>query len=102
MPRRCVVPGCKSNYDTSLKTEPAVSTFTFPKSEERKKCWLRAIPRKCWTPTSSSAVCIKHFDKKHVITHQIYKNSEGKVQELLLERPRLTDDAIPSIFINLI
>ncbi|KAK7872254.1 hypothetical protein R5R35_012109 [Gryllus longicercus] len=96
MPRRCCVPGCNSNYDSFLKTNKPVTTFSFPKDEERRKKWLLAIRRKNWMPSASSSVCAEHFN----IKTQPYKGSDG-MQQLLLNGPRLTDDAGPTIFKNL-
>ncbi|KAH0813849.1 hypothetical protein GEV33_008942 [Tenebrio molitor] len=102
MPRRCVVPGCKSNYDSTLKQNNSVTTFAFPKDEKKKQAWMRAIPRADWSPTAHSAVCIKHFHESHIIKHQPYKNpTSGEIQKLLLQHPKLTEDAIPKVFDNL-
>lgn len=42
MPSKCFVPGCRSNYNESSK----VRIFSFPRDEELKKNWLKAINRK--------------------------------------------------------
>lgn len=102
MPRRCVVPGCRSNYDSTLKHENPVTTFAFPKEEARKQAWMRAIPRAAWNPSTYSAVCIKHFRQTHIIKSQPYKNpTSGEIQEFLLQHPRLTENAIPTVFQSL-
>lgn len=62
MPRSCCVPGCKSNYSSTLKTGgQLVSAFTFPKDEILKAKWLAAIPRNDWAPSQYSVVCCLHF-----------------------------------------
>ena len=66
MPRRCCVPRCTSNYD-SCKNDGLVSTFSFPNEENLRQSWVRAIPRKYWTPSRSSVVCAKHFVPTDII-----------------------------------
>ena len=39
--------------------------FSFPKEEDLKKRWIRFVNQKDWEPTSSSYICIKHFEKKY-------------------------------------
>ncbi|XP_069704837.1 uncharacterized protein [Periplaneta americana] len=102
MPRRCCVPGCRSNYDSTLKSSGKyVSAFSFPKDENRRQAWIHAISRKDWTPSPSSTVCIKHFDEKEVNLHDIYRQPDGTLTKLLLNCPRLSKDAVPSKFENL-
>jgi hypothetical protein len=63
---------------------------------------MRAIPRTDWSPTAHSALCIKHFHESHIIKYQPYKNpTPGEIQKLLLQHPKLTEDAIPKVFDNL-
>jgi THAP domain len=91
MPRRCVVPGCKSNYDSTLHLngDGLVSSFSFPKDDILKKQWINAVHRKDWQPTSCSSVCAKHF-----------RDSDFLV-DLKNKCPRLVHGAIPSVFPNL-
>lgn len=100
MPRRCCVPGCKSNYDSTLKENnvQVVTTFSFPKDAELKKSWIRAIPRDNWTPSTSAVVCAKHFQDKDVVRFQPYRNPNGDMQQLPLRCPKLAEGAIPTIF----
>jgi hypothetical protein len=104
MPSRCCVPGCNSNYDSALKTTQnnrGMSIFKFPKNEERKQAWLKAIPRDDFTPSSSSVVCQLHFHSTDIVRYDKHLQPDGSTKELLLNRPRLKDNAIPSIFPNL-
>ncbi|XP_075743482.1 THAP domain-containing protein 2-like [Rhipicephalus microplus] len=61
---RCCVPGCRGNYDSG----PKVRVFAFPKDEARKKSWIKAIPRKDFTPSIHSKVCELHFLEADFIT----------------------------------
>ncbi|KAF2902885.1 hypothetical protein ILUMI_03297 [Ignelater luminosus] len=102
MPRRCCVPGCRSNYDSSLKeNNKCVTTFSFPKDDERKLQWIRTIPRKDWTPSCSAVVCVKHFCESDIIYHDKWLLSDGTVQQLSLRNPKLKPEAVPCIFPNL-
>ena len=61
MPRKCCVPLCKANYKTG---EPA-TTFRFPKNEEQKISWQKAIPRLNLTVTKNTVVCEKHWPEDY-------------------------------------
>ncbi|KAF2887534.1 hypothetical protein ILUMI_18639, partial [Ignelater luminosus] len=103
MPRRCCVPGCTSNYESCLKeNNKCVTTFSFPKDDERKLQWIRAIPRKDWTPSSSAVVCVKHFCESDVIYHDKWLLSDGTVQQPSLRNPKLKPEAVPCVFPNLL
>ena len=95
MPRRCCVPGCKSNYYGKDQT---VSTFSFPKDEERKHLWTKAIHRKDFVFSCSSVVCIRHFSTEHVIDEDVVTRSDGTILREKRVRPKLTHEAVPTIF----
>lgn len=101
MPKTCVVPGCSSNYKSSLKSEGYVQCFVFPKDSVRRSQWIRAIPRSQWTPTDCSVVCIKHFHKDDLELVEKYINSDGNVCQFRRNKPVLRDGAVPSQFPNL-
>ncbi|XP_055379180.1 uncharacterized protein LOC129610592 [Condylostylus longicornis] len=84
MVRKCSIPGCKSNYDSTPKH---VSTFQFPTDKRLRKAWINAIPRENWVPSKHSAVCYLHF------AEECFAKKPNK-------RRRLKDDAIPTIFNN--
>ena len=85
MPRRCCVPGCQSNHGLQ-KTAP---TFIFPKDITERDAWVKAIHRYHFTPTSSSVVCVDHFQEEQVIRF----NDPGKRMYTKLKL-----GAVPSIF----
>lgn len=60
-----------------------------------------SIPKQKCTPSKTSRVCVLHFEEKCIITEQDYKTPEGNVQKLFLTHPKLTADAVPTIFPNL-
>lgn len=100
MPRRCCIPGCKGNYDSTLKSNNYASVFLFPKNEELRKKWLAAIPRKNWTPTKYSAVCSFHFAENDIQRYEKIVCTNNTIENVLLCRPKLVENAVPSIFPN--
>ena len=55
MVNKCCVVGCHSNYKRKE---------IFPSDEDIKNRWIKFVNRKNWQPTSSAAICIKHFEGK--------------------------------------
>ncbi|KAJ4425654.1 hypothetical protein ANN_27850 [Periplaneta americana] len=94
----CVVPGCKSNYASSIKTEGYVRSFKFPKQIALREEWIRAIPRASWKPNDRSIVCIKHFRDSDLITVEKYVDKDGKQCERVLGTPILSESAVPKLF----
>ena len=86
MPNKCSVSGCRSNY----RGTEYVSSFQFPGDEGRRSQWLKAIPTEFQAITENMAVCIKHFAQAFI-----------KIRTGENSRPRLTDDAVPTLFPNL-
>lgn len=68
MPLKCCVPNCTSNYKTSNEKN---SVYKFPKDEEEKEIWRKAIPRSNLEVTKYTAVCRKHWseDCKMIVKH---------------------------------
>lgn len=58
---KCCVVNCRSNYVGEEKT----TVFSFPKDEDLRKRWVKFVNRKDWNPTTSSFICIKHFESKY-------------------------------------
>lgn len=102
MPNKCCVPGCNSNYSSFLKdsNNKAVSVFKFPKDTALKLLWIKAIPRKNFEPSNFSVVCKLHFKSSDFI-YDKHLQPDGTCKDLILNRPRLRNEAIPSIFPNL-
>ena len=68
MPLKCCAPNCSSNYKTSNEK---VSVYKFPKDEEEKEVWRKAIPRSNLEISKYTAVCRKHWpeDCKIIVVH---------------------------------
>ena len=101
MPRHCAVPGCKTNYTSTTKTDgPKTTTFSFPKDDELKEKWLRAIPRKDWIPSKHAVVCKIHYDHGEIIKFDKYLLPDGTFK-MIPYKPKLKENTVPSIFPNL-
>ena len=82
MGKKCIAPGCRSNYDISKATNPSVKekndeknlgsrkiqVFDFPsesKFPEERKSWIRAIPPITEDIINSykapPVICVKHW-----------------------------------------
>lgn len=95
MPRKCSVFGCKSNYKSQTER---TTIFSLPSDENRRKVWLRHIPTD-FSEQKQPGVCIKHFDESFVIREdKIMDRGELKIFPRVI--PKLTDDAVPTIFPN--
>lgn len=84
MGRKCCIQNCKNNGGEGT------SCFKFPSDDKMKNAWLQAIPKENIIVIKNSGICILHFDMKYI--------KSVKADGSFLERPRLTDDAVPSIF----
>ena len=94
MPRRCCVPYCHSNRQADFEE----TTFAFPKNEDQKQSWIRAIPGDDLQVTKYSGICIKHFLEPQIIRNDVIKNKDGTTTTKPRYHLKLTPDAVPSIF----
>lgn len=79
MPKKCCVPGCTSNYNS---TSEFISVFKFPSEDIEREKWIRNIPRKDWNPSSSAVVCKKHFEEKDISWVETFKDKDGATKNL--------------------
>ena len=84
MPAHCCAWGC-SNRESSDSKSKGLSFHYFPKNESSCDQWIKAVRRQDWKPSSSSRLCSEHFKESDFKGHT-------------LERRRLNENAIPSIF----
>ena len=98
---RCV-PSCCTEYK-SVNTTEKVPLCKFPENKDLKQCWIKAIPRKNWTPITSHKVCAKHFYKDDFITTSLDHKESRKLARDSEEfsRMRLKRSAVPHVFPSL-
>nr|CAI5866470.1 unnamed protein product [Callosobruchus analis] len=101
MPKRCCVPGCKSNYDSSLKVESRKSSFKFSKNELLRKKWIRAIPKKDWISSESQTECCLHFNSYDIVKKDDIITLPDGMTQIFPGRPKLKENAVSAIFPNL-
>ena len=90
------MPGCRGNYDGGEK----VSVFAFPSDQTRRNLWLSKIPRADFQPTAQSVVCAQHFSEQFIIRTDSATRPDGSVLTVERTRPKLSEDAYPSMFPN--
>ncbi|XP_046401743.1 uncharacterized protein LOC124167740 [Ischnura elegans] len=78
----CAAYGCNNHKD---KKKPGVTYHKFPKREERRAAWVKAVRRENWSPSSASVLCSEHFRPEDM-------------DRTSLCYVRLRENAIPSIF----
>lgn len=73
--------------------------FRFPKCENLRNRWIAAIPRKGFVPTEHSRICHKHFQTESILwTAEHFDEKTGRILTVNLERPRIKEGCVPSIF----
>ena len=69
MPKKCIVPKCRTNYrDRTGKTpcsDEKIPVFRFPKSNDELNTWIRAIPYKNLQVGKDSAIFEKHWPESY-------------------------------------
>lgn len=73
---RCIVPSCKSGYDSSVVKR---HFFTVPKDPGRLEQWRKAIPRKAIEIKPKQVVCELHFHETDIIRKKIMADKNGKI-----------------------
>lgn len=63
--------------------------FRFPKKQNMRQAWVKAIGKKDFVPTKSSILCSLHFSKECLY----YPNNGGEKQRI-----RLRPDSVPTLF----
>lgn len=94
---RCCVPNCRGNYDGG----PKVRVFSIPKDGRRAK-WIRAIRRDDVDIETlrDPKVCELHFKPEYLRTTTSYTDQNGRTIEVAMNLTRLSQDAVPTIFLN--
>ena len=58
---RCCVVGCSNRRGLDKVNGVQRSFHAFPTDQKRRQMWVKAIPRKLWTPGQWDRVCGDHF-----------------------------------------
>ncbi|XP_047116800.1 THAP domain-containing protein 2-like [Schistocerca piceifrons] len=94
MPRRCCMPACRGNYTAQER----VNRFHFPREEDARREWIRAVHVDNFTPSDHSVVCELHFHAHGIErTTSAYDAKTGRLITAPLDRPRLRKGAIPAL-----
>uniref|UniRef100_A0A8C6WUL3 THAP domain-containing protein 1 n=1 Tax=Neogobius melanostomus TaxID=47308 RepID=A0A8C6WUL3_9GOBI len=91
MPSRCVAGFCSNTH------KDGVSLFKFPKDPELHLKWVKQVrrTREQWTPSSSSLLCLEHFELDCFDSAPVIKESLGcSVQHKRV----LLRTAVPTVF----
>ncbi|KAK0159365.1 hypothetical protein PV328_010250 [Microctonus aethiopoides] len=93
--RGCIVPGCRTGYKSA---KIKCSAFKVPKNEVMRKKWEKAIPG-IQTLKDTQCVCEKHFEPHCIIRKWEKRDVSGHIiASVVLQRPRLEENAIPTLF----
>ena len=76
MGRKCIIPGCKSGYDSSSER---VSLFGVPKDDELRAKWVSVIPTTKIPITGAHTICEKHFLDSDIERRYIHRDKNGKI-----------------------
>lgn len=96
MVKRCFVPNCKTGRKSDRNNELKFSLFKAPNDLDLLQKWRDSVPRRERELSSKDCICEKHFEQHFVIPR--WKQSKfGDFYEDHI-RPKLTRDAVPTIF----
>ena len=68
MPFRCSLVNCRSGYIGGCDK----TMFSFPRNADLRQRWIAFLNRDGFEVTSSSRICIEHFDSKYP-SHHLHK-----------------------------
>lgn len=97
---KCAAYGCKSGYATNTSGE-TVTFHAFPADPQLRDKWIRANPRKDFTPTKFSRICSLHF--RECDFFDVRRDSNKSRLKTKSEKPTrrfLKDGVVPSLFAN--
>ena len=102
MVNKCSAFGCRSGYK-GTETDPTVRFHCFP-LHDKELCdkWVRANPRKDFTPSQHSTICSLHFTPADYVDDHEDTNATRRKRKSsgTFVRRRLKPDAVPSVFEN--
>ena len=93
MPKtKCAAGGCINKRPN--KPSESLILYTFPKDSRRCALWTTfvRVKRADWTPSGYSVLCSEHFRESDFDSSTLLRYQMG-----FLPRPKLKDNAVPSI-----
>lgn len=103
MPRKCSVPGCKTNYLSNMSYQKSVAPiYKFPQNSDICQLWYSKIGLpKHFTATKNNGVCAMHFQNADFTSESkhYYKNRKHpRIRQLKLKK--LRESALPSLLLD--
>ena len=75
-----------------------ISRHKFPTDEAMHGKWIRAIPRKNWTPSKNTVICSLHFQSSDFVSKKTDNNISRGLQRQDVVKNILKADAVPTVF----
>jgi hypothetical protein len=97
MVNKCCIPKCRTGLRGNVSPE-GISRHQFPTDEAMLGRWLRAIPRKDWTPSKNTVICSLHFRDSDFASRRADSNTSRGLQRQDLARKIIKADAVPTVF----
>nr|ACO15292.1 THAP domain-containing protein 4 [Caligus clemensi] len=97
----CSVMECRSGTDAvkpGRDDTPRISYHSFPRDDNLRQLWIKAICRKDYVPNQNSRICSLHFREKDFRIGRIDSNNTRSSQRGSLQRMILNKDAVPTQF----
>lgn len=96
MVKRCYVYNCSTGKKSDRNNEQKYSLFKAPNDKFLLEKWREYVPIKDRELNSNDRICAKHFEKRYILPR--YQQSRyGDFYEDHI-RPKLTPDAVPTLF----
>lgn len=97
MVNKCCTPKCRTGLRGNISPE-GISRHRFPTDKAMLGRWLRAIPRKDWTPNKNSVICSLHFQTSDFALRKNNANTSQGMDSPNLTRKILKTDSVPTVF----
>jgi hypothetical protein len=95
---------CTGSYDAaSDRPREKLSVFHFPADVALRDKWYKSVPRNPEEYKNNKrppVVCGKHFSTEFIVREDKVTRSDGTVLSVLRKKPKLTENAYPTIFPN--
>ena len=96
MVKRCFVYNCRTGRKSDRNNEQKYSLFKAPSDKFLLEKWRESVPLRERELNSNDRICAKHFEKRYILP-RFQQSIYGDFYEDHI-RPKLTPDAVPTIF----